>query len=436
MLAEERHRKICETVLSRGTVTTVELMELLDASESTVRRDLAELEQRRRLVRVHGGASRIGNGYVLRDQALDEKHFLHAGEKQTIASFAASLIKPGDFVYLDAGSTTEALADCIEERDATYLTNSLPIARKLLARGCKTLLPGGTVKPLTEALVGEETIASLTKYHFTIGFWGTNGFSPKTGFTTPELSEAKVKEFSIAQTLKQAREARIGILRKMLAAAPRPAENISEYAPRLLRTKIDPDKIGTLIGPGGKTIRGIQESTGASVSVDDDGSVVIAANDLASAEAALDVVNRMFAAVEIGKTYEGVVSTIQSFGAFIEILPGREGLCHISELSDGFIDNIQKFCKVGDKIEVKVIGIDDQKRIKLSRRAVLKERGETDRPEGEADMEMDERPRRDERRDDRRYRDDLDGRDERREPRDDRRESRRPPRRRPSRDDY
>ena len=202
MLAEERHRKICETVLSRGTVTTVELMELLDASESTVRRDLAELEQRRRLVRVHGGASRIGNGYVLRDQALDEKHFLHAGEKQTIASFAASLIKPGDFVYLDAGSTTEALADCIEERDATYLTNSLPIARKLLARDCKTLLPGGTVKPLTEALVGEETIASLAKYHFTIGFWGTNGFSPKTGFTTPELSEAKVKEFSIAQTLK------------------------------------------------------------------------------------------------------------------------------------------------------------------------------------------------------------------------------------------
>ena len=94
MLAEERHRKICETVLSRGTVTTVELMELLDASESTVRRDLAELEQRRRLVRVHGGASRIGNGYVLRDQALDEKHFLHAGEKQTIASFAARATAP------------------------------------------------------------------------------------------------------------------------------------------------------------------------------------------------------------------------------------------------------------------------------------------------------------------------------------------------------
>ena len=163
MLAEERHRKICETVLSRGTVTTVELMELLDASESTVRRDLAELEQRRRLVRVHGGASRIGNGYVLRDQALDEKHFLHAGEKQTIASFAASLIKPGDFVYLDAGSTTEALADCIEERDATYLTNSLPIARKLLARGCKTLLPGGTLSGLPTTLWSNPEAEQLFK---------------------------------------------------------------------------------------------------------------------------------------------------------------------------------------------------------------------------------------------------------------------------------
>ena len=108
MLAEERHRKICETVLSRGTVTTVELMELLDASESTVRRDLAELEQRRRLVRVHGGASRIGNGYVLRNQALDEKHFLHAGEKQTIASFAATIWRLRISLRIAARRTCEA----------------------------------------------------------------------------------------------------------------------------------------------------------------------------------------------------------------------------------------------------------------------------------------------------------------------------------------
>lgn len=193
-----------------------------------------------------------------------------------------------------------------------------------------------------------------------------------------DLKTNGISKEIVAQTLKQAREARIGILRKMLAAAPRPAENISEYAPRLLRTKIDPDKIGLLIGPGGKTIRAIQDATGASIEIDNDGSVNVASNDQASAEAALKEISRLTATVELGKIYEGVVTSIQNFGAFIEILPGRDGLCHISELSDEYVDNIQNFCKLGDKFDVKVIAIDDQNRVKLSRRAVLKERGETD----------------------------------------------------------
>ncbi len=241
-----------------------------------------------------------------------------------------------------------------------------------------------------------------------------------------DLKTNGISKEIIAQTLKQAREARIGILRKMLAAAPRPAEEISEYAPRLLRTQIDPEKIGLLIGPGGKTIRSIQESTGASVTVEDDGSVVVASSDLSSAEAALKEISRLTASVEIGKIYEGVVKSIQNFGAFMEILPGREGLCHISELSDVFVNDIQSFCKVGDKFEVKVVSIDDQNRVKLSRRAVLKERGESDRPEGAPDpAELEEHPRR-EPREERRERED----------RGERREVRRPSRRRPPRDDF
>ncbi|MBR5758983.1 MAG: S1 RNA-binding domain-containing protein, partial [Thermoguttaceae bacterium] len=153
------------------------------------------------------------------------------------------------------------------------------------------------------------------------------------------------------------------------------------------------------IGPGGKTIRAIQDSTGASVEIDNDGVVCVASSDQASAEAALKEISRLTASVEIGKTYEGVVTSIQNFGAFIEILPGRDGLCHISELSDEYVDNIQAFCKVGDKFDVKVIAIDDQNRVKLSRRAVLKERGETDRPEGAPEPEeRPERPERGERR--------------------------------------
>ena len=175
----------------------------------------------------------------------------------------------------------------------------------------------------------------------------------------------------IQQTLKQAREARIGILRKMLSVVPSPAEDISPYAPRLYRTVIDQDKIGLLIGPGGKTIRSIQDATGASIEIDNDGTVSIASNNEASAQAALDEVNRLTANVEIGKIYRGRVASIQNFGVFVEILPGRDGLCHISELSDQYVSDIHTVCKVGDEMDVKVLAIDEQNRIKLSRKAVL-----------------------------------------------------------------
>ncbi len=189
-----------------------------------------------------------------------------------------------------------------------------------------------------------------------------------------DLKTDGISQEVILQTLKQAREARIGILRKMIGAVPCPAEHISNFAPRVMKIKIDPDKIGALIGPGGKTIRSIQETTGASIEVDNDGTVSIAAIDEESANDAMKEVTKLTATVELGKIYEGTVSSIQNFGAFIEILPGRDGLCHISELSDEYVDDIHKFCKIGDQLEVKVIGIDDTNRIKLSRKAVLLER--------------------------------------------------------------
>ncbi len=177
----------------------------------------------------------------------------------------------------------------------------------------------------------------------------------------------------IKATLAQAREARIQILKKMLSAIPRPTEDISIWAPRLLRTKISPDKIGLLIGPGGKTIRGIQETTGAVIEVEDDGSVTVASNSLESASAAMRRIEALTESVKVGKIYDGRVTSIKDFGAFIEILPGKDGLCHISELSDGYVNSVADVCKVGDEMQVKVIAIDDQDRVKLSRKAVLKE---------------------------------------------------------------
>ena len=193
-----------------------------------------------------------------------------------------------------------------------------------------------------------------------------------------DLKVTGIGEDIIRATLKQSREARIEILRKMLTTISRPRREIAATAPRLLRTKISPDKIGALIGPGGKNIRGIQETTGAVIEVDDDGTVLIASSNKESAEEALKSVEACTATVQIGKIYDGTVSSIKEFGAFVEILPGRDGLCHISELSSGYISAIDSVVNVGDPMKVLVIDVDEHDRVKLSRRRALEELGEED----------------------------------------------------------
>jgi polyribonucleotide nucleotidyltransferase len=180
----------------------------------------------------------------------------------------------------------------------------------------------------------------------------------------------------IRATMAQSREARMKILRTMLTTIQRPKGEISQWAPRLLRTRIDPEKIGLLIGPGGKTIRAIQESTGAVLEVEDDGTVTIASNDAAAAQAALDKVEALTANVQVGKIYEGRVTSVKDFGAFVEIIPGKDGLCHISELSDEYVNSVADVCRVGDMMKVKVIAIDDQDRVKLSRKVAMRELNE------------------------------------------------------------
>jgi polyribonucleotide nucleotidyltransferase len=182
-----------------------------------------------------------------------------------------------------------------------------------------------------------------------------------------------ISEEIVRATLKQSREARIEILRTMLSAIARPRPEISPWAPRLLRTHIDPEKIGLLIGPGGKMIRSIQEATGALIEVEDDGTVSIASFSAEGAQEAMKRVEALTASVEIGRVYEGRVMSVKDFGAFIEILPGKDGLCHISELADGYVNSVADVCKVGDVMQVKVISIDDQDRVKLSRKALLRE---------------------------------------------------------------
>jgi polyribonucleotide nucleotidyltransferase len=193
-----------------------------------------------------------------------------------------------------------------------------------------------------------------------------------------DLKIAGISEQIIRETLAQAKVARLDLLRSMLAAIRRPRQDISQYAPRLLQTKIDPSKIGLLIGPGGKTIRMIQEETKTTIDIQDDGTVTISSQEKSLAEDALARIEAMTEEIKVGKIYNGRVSSIKDFGAFIEIAPGKDGLCHISELSDGYVKSVSDVCSEGDRIQVKVIAVDDQNRVKLSRKAVLAEQGGSD----------------------------------------------------------
>jgi polyribonucleotide nucleotidyltransferase len=193
-----------------------------------------------------------------------------------------------------------------------------------------------------------------------------------------DLKNQGITEQIIRETLEQAHEARLEILRTMLRSIKRPREQISANAPRLIQIQINPEKIGLVIGPGGKTIRRLQEETGAKIDIDDSGVVTLSSSEAAGAEAARDKIVAMTEGVQIGRIYEGRVTSIKEFGAFVEILPGKDGLVHISELSDGYVSSVADVCRVGDPMLVKAIAVDDQDRVKLSRKAALAERGEPD----------------------------------------------------------
>jgi polyribonucleotide nucleotidyltransferase len=175
----------------------------------------------------------------------------------------------------------------------------------------------------------------------------------------------------LEDALKQAYEGRMFIMGKMLEEISAPRPQLSPYAPRIISMTIDPDKIRTVIGPGGKTINKIIADTGVKIDIDDSGLVYIAAPDMDAAELAVKAIERLVKDVEVGETYEGVVTRIMNFGAFIEILPGKEGLLHISKMAKERVDRVEDVMNIGDCVKVKVTEIDSQNRINLSRKELL-----------------------------------------------------------------
>jgi len=302
-----------------------------------------------------------------------------------------------DFPY-----TIRVISDILESNGSSSMAS--------VCGGCLALMAAGV--PITNPVAGisiglirekDERFVLLTDILGDEDHFGDMDFKisgTQNGITGIQL-DLKIEGISeeiIRGTLKQAREARMEILRKMLTCIPRPRSETSRYAPRLLRTKIDPSKIGMLIGPGGKNIRAIQEETGVTIDVDDDGTVTIASLNADAAKEGLARVEACTATVQIGKIYDGTVTSIRDFGAFVEILPGRDGLCHVSELSSGYVQNVDSICKVGDSMKVIVIDIDDHDRVKLSRRRALEELGLEDEfaqaDEGGEGGEGGERPER------------------------------------------
>jgi polyribonucleotide nucleotidyltransferase len=176
--------------------------------------------------------------------------------------------------------------------------------------------------------------------------------------------------------LEQSREARAEILDAMLDTISEPREELSPKAPRITNIQIPTSKIGNVIGSGGKTIRSIQESTDTTINVDDDGTVTIAAEQGRGAEQALEIIKGLTAEPEVGKNYLGLVKTVTGFGAFIEILPGTDGLCHISELTEGRVDEVEDVLEEGDECLVKVLKVGDDGKIKLSRKEALDEQAD------------------------------------------------------------
>lgn len=226
----------------------------------------------------------------------------------------------------------------------------------------------GLIKEDTKAVI----LTDITGLEDHFGDMDFKVAGTKTGITVIQL-DLKIDGIDLDLLNKcfaQSREARYFILDKMKEALAQPRQELSAQAPRIDIIKVNPEKIGALIGPGGKTIKKIIATTGTSIDIQDDGSVLVASNEAVKSKAAIEMIKAITDDIEVGRIYIGKVKRIMPFGAFCEIAPGKEGLVHVSELADSFVKNVEDIVKVGDEIKVKVIGIDELGRINLSKKQV------------------------------------------------------------------
>ncbi len=285
-------------------------------------------------------------------------------------AIASVLPSEEDFPY-----AIRVVAECLSSNGSTSMAST--------CAGILALMDAGVpiTKPVAGISVGlvtddEGRFVTLTDIQGMEDHFGDMDFKvagTADGITAIQL-DIKVQNIGfevIEQTLAQAKEARLEVLATMAEAIAAPREEVSQYAPRMTSVKIPVSKIGAVIGPGGKTIRGIIEETGAQVDVQDDGTVFVSSVDGDASKRAVEMIENLTKEAKIGDIYTGKVVRIMGFGAFIQILPGQDGMVHISELSDHRVESVEDEIEMGQELTVQVIDIDPQGKISLSRRSLL-----------------------------------------------------------------
>src|SRR5208282_1920570 len=267
-----------------------------------------------------------------------------------------------DFPY-----TIRVVSDVLESNGSSSMATVCGGSLALMDAGVPTKAP---VAGIAMGLVKEGDKVHLGDMDFKVA--GT-----KAGVTAIQMDNKAggVSKDIMRQALHQARDARLFILGVMEKAMPAPRKDVSSYAPRIVTLHIKPDKIREVIGPGGKVIRGLVEQTGCKIDIEDDGTVLIASADGTAMEKAISMIQAITAEPEIGKIYHGTVRKIVEFGAFVEIMPGTDGLLHISQISNERIRRVEDVLHEGDEINVKVLDVDRSGKIRLSMREAEQESG-------------------------------------------------------------
>jgi polyribonucleotide nucleotidyltransferase len=252
----------------------------------------------------------------------------------------------------------------------------VPVSAPVVGIAMGLIKEGNEVRILSDILGDEDHLGDMDfKVAGTVEGITALQMDIKIGGVTREIMK---------EALHQARQGRMEILKAMEAAITEPRKEVSGLAPRIVTLRVKPEKIREVIGPGGKVIRGIIEATGAKIDVEDDGTVIIASTDEAASRKAVEMIQRITAEAEIGKIYRGTVRKIMDFGAFVEILPGTDGLVHISQLARERVTRVSDILKEGDEVMVKVLEIDKQGKIRLSRKEALAETGGSSSPESKS----------------------------------------------------